>query len=221
MWCSQLRFPSFAVTPNVRRPHTNASNGRAFCTMMDCARSFLFIQKMKKSTEFVIGQMRWEQLNFIMTESWIQFKNKENEEEKTNLNQFCALALCLMVLWWVRGKRRATFRIHVCISHSHRIRFDFVPAIHMKIEVCFAERLLHSMHSNRIETIVRRSACATELSCKVLSTFQINWAVRKFADNTWSRRCGNQKIQIKAAAKKKKTKPNAIRSNLVTFGVPA
>lgn len=156
-----------------------------------------------------------------MTESWIQFKNrnKMKRKKKTNLNQFCALALCLMVLWWVRGKRRATFRIHVCISHSHRIRFDFVPAIHMEIEVCFAERLLHPMHSNRIEAIAHgvlvprnyivRSSLnfSNKLSCPEIRRQYMKPPLRPPANSNSS-----------GSTTKK---PNAIRSNLVTFGVPA
>lgn len=59
------------------------------------------------------------------------------------------------------------------------VQVRYAPAIHMKIEVCFVERLRGiSIH---IETIVRDSylCCGTI----VLSTFQINWVVRKFVEN--------------------------------------
>lgn len=185
MWCSQLRFPSFAVTPNGRRPHTNAFDGRAMCALMNCTHSFSFIQKMKENTEFVIAtdEMRTVELHHDRVMDSIKKK-----EKRTWIN---VVHYSLMSYGFKDGSWKKTR--HILNMFALVIRLAFESTVCRPFT--WTSRCVLRNAFSTLCTPTASKPSFTSYSCHrtiVLSTFQINWAVRKFADNIWSRRCGNQ-----------------------------
>lgn len=206
MWCSQLRFPSFAVTPNGRIETTHK---RIRWSHNDELQHVLFlsIPKKKKNTEFVIGQMRWEQLNFIMTESWIQLtkKKKKKNEPESNL---CTTPMShgFMVGSWKK---------------TRHIFYMFALVIRIAIEstLCrpftWTSRCVSRNAFFTLCTPIASKPSFTNCLCHrtiVRSTFQINWAVRKFTDNIWSHRCGEPAHGNNSGSEKKRTERDSLES---------